>query len=58
MQPYFERFTAKFPTIFKLAQADQQEVLSAWEGLGYYSRARNLHHTARTVVESFWWSHT
>jgi len=53
MQPYFERFTAKFPTIFKLAQADQQEVLSAWEGLGYYSRARNLHHTARTVVESF-----
>lgn len=48
--PYFNRFTEAFPTIEKLAKADQQTVLKLWEGLGYYSRARNLHQAAKTVV--------
>jgi A/G-specific adenine glycosylase len=48
--PYFERWMASFPTIEALAQADPQLVLSAWEGLGYYSRARNLQRTARILV--------
>ena len=43
---YFKRFTDRFPDLVSLAQADQQEVLKYWEGLGYYSRARNLHFTA------------
>lgn len=41
--PYFERFVNRFPDVESLAAADQQEVLKLWEGLGYYSRARNLH---------------
>jgi len=48
--PYYERWVQRFPTIQALAQAHQQEVLSAWEGLGYYSRARNLQRAARVVV--------
>jgi A/G-specific adenine glycosylase len=48
--PYYEQFTAKYPTIFDLAKADEQEVLKLWEGLGYYSRARNLHFTAKYIV--------
>ena len=48
--PYFERFVRAFPDIAALAAADQQEVLKLWEGLGYYSRARNLHKTARVLV--------
>jgi len=48
--PYFERWMARFPTINALAQASQQEVLVIWEGLGYYSRARNLHTAAKIVV--------
>lgn len=51
--PYFHRWMARFPDISKLAEADQQEVLSYWEGLGYYSRARNLHRSARLVVDKF-----
>jgi A/G-specific adenine glycosylase len=51
--PYFERWMSRFPTIASLAQADQQEVLSAWEGLGYYSRARNLHRAAQVVMDEF-----
>ncbi len=50
-QPYFERFVAAFPTVRALAGADLDEVLKAWEGLGYYSRARNLHRAARLVVD-------
>lgn len=53
VRPYFNNFIKKFPTVRDLAQADQQEVLKVWEGLGYYSRARNLHHAAKTVVERF-----
>ena len=48
--PYFERFVRAFPDITTLAAADQQAVLKIWEGLGYYSRARNLHKTARMLV--------
>ena len=48
--PYFERFMARFPTAQALAAAREDEVLALWSGLGYYSRARYLHHTARLVV--------
>ncbi|MFN8707909.1 MAG: A/G-specific adenine glycosylase, partial [Planctomyces sp.] len=41
--PYFQRFTDRFPDVTSLATAEQEEVLRYWEGLGYYSRARNLH---------------
>ena len=47
--PYYEKFVANFPTVHHLAQATEQEVLKLWQGLGYYSRARNLHHTAQEV---------
>jgi A/G-specific adenine glycosylase len=48
--PYFERFMGRFGTISELAAADEQEVLRLWQGLGYYSRARNLHATANRIV--------
>jgi A/G-specific adenine glycosylase len=48
--PYFLRFTEAFPTVFDLAQASEEEVLKIWQGLGYYSRARNLHKTAQKVA--------
>ncbi len=48
--PYYERFLAKFPTVERLAAAAGQDVLKLWEGLGYYSRARNLHAAARLIV--------
>ncbi|GAB4489631.1 MAG: A/G-specific adenine glycosylase [Anaerolineales bacterium] len=48
--PYFQRWLKKFPTLAALAAAPQQEVLSAWEGLGYYSRARNLQRAAQLLV--------
>lgn len=51
--PYFNRFIERFPDVYSLADADQQEVLKVWEGLGYYSRARNMHHAAKTVVDEF-----
>ena len=51
--PYFLRWMERFPTIADLAAADVQEVLQVWEGLGYYSRARNLHEAARQVVAEF-----
>jgi A/G-specific adenine glycosylase len=50
---YFERFTQKFPTIELLACANQDEVLSLWSGLGYYSRARNLHKCAQIIHEQY-----
>jgi A/G-specific adenine glycosylase len=49
--PYFKRWMSIFPTIKKLAMASEQEVLNIWEGLGYYSRARNLHKAAKIVVD-------
>jgi A/G-specific adenine glycosylase len=51
--PYFERWMALFPTLADLAQSSEQSVLQAWEGLGYYSRARNLHHAAQMVIELY-----
>ncbi|MGC4041275.1 MAG: A/G-specific adenine glycosylase [Flavobacterium sp.] len=48
--PYFLRFTAAFPTVFDLAKADEEQVLKLWQGLGYYSRARNLHATAKHIA--------
>lgn len=47
--PYFNRFISQFPTIESLAESKQEPVLKAWEGLGYYSRARNLHKAAQIV---------
>jgi len=47
--PYFNRFIGKYPTVNDLAKSDQQSVLKVWEGLGYYSRARNMHQAAKTV---------
>ncbi|MBI2118838.1 MAG: A/G-specific adenine glycosylase [Elusimicrobia bacterium] len=51
--PYYQRFLKKFPTIEALAQAEEEEVLPLWSGLGYYTRARNLLKTARIVTEKF-----
>lgn len=48
--PYYNAFTAKFPTIYDLANADESVVLKLWQGLGYYSRARNLHASAKYIV--------
>lgn len=47
--PYFEKFKAKYPTVIDLANAPEDEVMKMWEGLGYYSRARNLHFTAKYI---------
>ncbi len=49
--PYYHRWLAMFPTVVELARAEQQTVLKAWEGLGYYARARNLHKAAGLLVE-------
>jgi A/G-specific adenine glycosylase len=51
--PYFEKWIRLFPTVQALASASEQEVLNAWEGLGYYSRARNFHKAAKIVVEKY-----
>jgi A/G-specific adenine glycosylase len=51
--PYYERFVKTFPTVFSLAKAPEQQVLRLWQGLGYYSRARNLHTCAKNVVSNF-----
>ena len=51
--PYFDRFMCEFPTIQQLAEANIQEVLKIWEGLGYYSRVRNLHRAASVIVNEF-----
>ena len=49
--PYFHRFIKRFPSLKSLAEASQEDVLKQWEGLGYYSRARNLHKAAQILVE-------
>ncbi|HKJ61570.1 MAG TPA: A/G-specific adenine glycosylase, partial [Hyphomicrobiales bacterium] len=48
--PYYHKFLARWPRVIDLATADLDEVLAAWAGLGYYSRARNLHACARVVA--------
>jgi A/G-specific adenine glycosylase len=50
--PYYTKFTVNFPSIFDLAEAKEEDVLNLWQGLGYYSRARNLHSSAKYVVEN------
>ena len=49
--PYYERFVDKYPTVFDLAKATEEDVLKLWQGLGYYSRARNLHTTAKFIAK-------
>lgn len=53
VRPYYERFIKAFPTVERLAAAGQDRVLKLWEGLGYYSRARNAHRTARIIVTDY-----
>ena len=48
--PYYDRFLDRFPNVRALARARQQDVLKLWSGLGYYSRARNLHKAAKEIV--------
>lgn len=48
--PYFLKFMDAFPTVFDLANADEERVLKLWQGLGYYSRARNMHKTAQIII--------
>ena len=50
---YYANFMVRFPTISALANASQEEVLQSWSGLGYYSRARNLHNAAQKIVDEF-----
>jgi A/G-specific adenine glycosylase len=50
VKPYYERFMARFPTVAALAAAPSEDVMQAWAGLGYYSRARNLHACAKAVM--------
>jgi A/G-specific adenine glycosylase len=51
--PYYEKFVEQYATIQALADADEKEVLRLWQGLGYYSRARNMHATAKIIVNDF-----
>lgn len=48
---YYRKFTEKYPLVSDLAEASEEEILKDWQGLGYYSRARNLHYTANSIVE-------
>ena len=50
---YFNRFMTRFPDVASLAEAEEDEVLKYWQGLGYYSRARNLHTAARQIMDDF-----
>ena len=50
VKPYYEKFITKWPTVADLAKADNEEVMAAWAGLGYYARARNLHKCAQIVA--------
>jgi A/G-specific adenine glycosylase len=50
---YYAKFMARFPDIATLANATQEQVLQSWSGLGYYSRARNLHNAAQTIIDEF-----
>ena len=50
---YYEKFTSNYPTIIDLANAEEQQILNDWQGLGYYSRARNLHYSAKLVRDEF-----
>lgn len=51
--PYYFKFILKFPTVKDLAKAQEEDILKLWQGLGYYSRARNLHAAAKTVINEY-----
>ena len=51
--PYWQRWMGRFPTVLALAEADEQEVLLLWQGLGYYSRARRLHQGAQQFLRTY-----
>ncbi|QBA65154.1 A/G-specific adenine glycosylase [Muriicola soli] len=51
--PYYKKFISHYPSVFELAEADEQEILRLWQGLGYYSRARNMHAAAKTIVRDY-----
>ncbi len=50
---YYNRFIEKYPTVSKLASASEHDILKLWQGLGYYSRARNMHHAAKEIVANY-----
>lgn len=50
---YYQKFMQRFPTVISLAMAEQDEVMQHWSGLGYYSRARNLHRAAQIIIEEY-----
>jgi len=52
-EPYYLRFVESFPNIYSLASAREEDVLSIWQGLGYYTRARNMHKCARRIVNDY-----
>jgi len=52
-KPYYDRFMNRFPSVFDLANADEEDVLLAWKGLGYYTRARNIHKCAKAIVSEY-----
>lgn len=51
--PYYLAFLKRFPTVHEMANANEEQILKLWQGLGYYSRARNLHATAKTIAQKF-----
>ncbi len=51
--PYYYRFVSEFPTVTELANADEDHILKLWQGLGYYSRARNLHYSAKVIRDKY-----
>src|SRR6058998_1920202 len=51
--PYYDRWLRRFPDFHALARASQSDVLHAWQGLGYYARARNLHAAAKTILAKY-----
>ncbi len=51
--PYYDRFVERFPTVQAFADADEEDILRLWQGLGYYSRARNMHKAAKEVMHRF-----
>ena len=56
--PYYRNFLKTFPTVRNLAKANLSKVLKVWEGLGYYSRARNLHRASKIMVNHFQWENS
>lgn len=51
--PYYQKFVKKFPNVNDLANAEEDQIMKMWQGLGYYSRARNLHYTAKSIVYDY-----